>query len=267
MRDDFATQKQWIEGIYDRYHDRQYVSYDPLAVVLRHDDPADREVVGLIAALLAYGNVKAMLAGIEGLLDRIGDGPAERLANGSSRDLNTQLADFRYRVTDQAAMIGLLRGVKHLRREFGSLHKSFLEHVDADDRDILPAAARWRVAFVKAAGHPLDHLLPDPAKTSACKRLMLYFRWMARRDAIDQGDWTAISPAKLIAPVDTHLHRVALQVGWTTRKQITLATARDVTAALRRFDPDDPLRFDFALTRPGILKQSPFPGQTHMAIS
>lgn len=254
MRDPVDSQQQWLEALYRRYHDRQFVSYDPLGIVLRQRTAADREVVGLVAALLAYGNVKAMLAGIEALLERLGDAPAKTVRDASEAQLARRLAGFRYRVTDEHAMAGLLRGAAAMIRQHRSLHVSFAKHIHVDDTDILPAAARWRGAFVEAADHPLNHLLPDPAKTSACKRLMLYLRWMVRRDAIDPGDWSTISPALLVAPVDTHLHRVARTLGWTRRKQITLATARDVTAALRRFDPADPLRFDFALTRPGILK-------------
>lgn len=258
MRDVFTIQKQWLDQVYAAYHDRQYVSYDPLAVVIRHGRPDDREVVGLIAALLAYGNVKAMLKGIEAALAPLGPHPASQLADLSTRQIDRRFADFRYRVTNGPAMAGLLRGIKRVRQRHGSLHKAFARHLTEDAADVLAAASGWRTELVDAAGHPLDHLLPDPAKGSACKRLMLYLRWMVRRDAIDPGDWTGIRPALLIAPVDTHLHRLSLQLGWTRRKQINLATACDVTHALRRFDPDDPLRFDFSLTRPGILKHSPF---------
>ena len=258
MRNDSATQKRWLEQIFNQYHDRQYVSYDPLGVVIRHDRPADREVVGLIAALLAYGNVKAMLTGIESVVERLGPNPADQLAEWSAGQINRRFANFRYRVTDDLAMAGLLGGIAALRDRHGSLHAAFSQHIAPDHDDILPAASAWRAELVHAADHPLNHLLPDPAKGSACKRLMLYLRWMVRRDAIDPGDWPGIDPALLIAPVDTHLHRLALELGWTKRKQITLATAREVTAALRRFDPADPLRFDFSLTRPGILKHSPW---------
>lgn len=253
MRAVIDTQRDWLERLYARYHDRRFVSRDPLVAVYRYDRPADREVAGLVAALLAYGNVKAMLAGIDALLDRLGPRPAD--AVGDPAAVRAATAGFRYRVTGEADIAALLVGAGVLRGRHGSLDDSFAAHVEPDDADVLPALARWRGAFADAAGHPLTHLLPDAAKGSACKRLLLYLRWMVRRDAIDTGQWTSVGPAMLVAPVDTHLHRVAMHLGWTRRKQITLATAREVTAALRRFDPADPLRYDFALTRPGILRE------------
>ena len=106
----------------------------------------------------------------------------------------------------------------------------------------------------RAAETSLDHLLPHPARGSACKRLMLYLRWMVRNDRVDVGSWSDVSPALLVAPVDTHLFAMARRFNWTQRKQANLATALEITAALRRFAPRDPLRYDFALTRPGIMR-------------
>ncbi len=96
------------------------------------------------------------------------------------------------------------------------------------------------------------NLLPAPRDGSACKRLMLFLRWMVRRDRVDIGSWTSVSPAELVMPLDTHIHRIARALGLTSRATADLAAALEVTAALRAFDPDDPVRFDFSLARLGI---------------
>jgi uncharacterized protein (TIGR02757 family) len=263
MSDD---QQAKLETLYRQYHRRAYIGSDPLAFVYRYQANDDREVVGLIAALLAYGNVKAIAGGIEAVLDRLGERPAQMLAGARPADLRRQFRNWRYRVTDGATMAGLLIAVRRVRREHGSLNALFREGLHDQAADVLPAATQFVQQLRGAAGHPLDHLLPDPARQSACKRLMLYLRWMVRRDAIDPGVWQGVHPRLLIAPVDTHLHRVGRDFGWTRRKQANLATAREITAALREHCPHDPLRYDFALTRPGILRQV-VPGQSGDASS
>jgi len=89
---------------------------------------------------------------------------------------------------------------------------------------------------------------------SACKRLLMYLRWMVRKDEVDPGGWEGIPPSKLLVPVDTHMHRIARKLRFTRRKQANLATVREITAAFRKIVPDDPARYDFTLTRFGIRK-------------
>ncbi|MFW6062129.1 MAG: DUF2400 family protein [Planctomycetota bacterium] len=94
--------------------------------------------------------------------------------------------------------------------------------------------------------------MPDPSRGSACKRLLLWLRWMVRRDAVDPGDWRGVPASKLVIPLDVHMHRITRLLGFTRRKQANLATAMEVTAGFARLCPADPVRYDFALTRFGI---------------
>ena len=101
----------------------------------------------------------------------------------------------------------------------------------------------------------IGHLLSDPARGSTCKRLHLYLRWMVRTDAVDPGGWTAVRPAQLLVPVDVHMHRIGRALGFTRRAQPSGRATEDITAAFRRLSPDDPVRYDFALTRLGIRER------------
>jgi len=105
--------------------------------------------------------------------------------------------------------------------------------------------------LVKAMGRERSYLLPDPRLGSACKRLNLYLRWMVRRDAVDPGGWN-VPPAKLVVPLDTHMHALGRALGLTDRRSADLRTALEITAAFRAIAPDDPVRYDFALTRLGM---------------
>jgi len=244
----------WLESIYRRYHRREHVAHDPLTVLYRYDDPADREVVALVASALAYGRVASILQGVDRVLTTLGPSPAAYLRDRSERGLRRDLAGFRYRFTTDVDLCAMLRGAQRVIAQRGSLEDELLAHLDDDHDTVTEALGSVVDAIVDAGGEPLSHLLPHPSRGSACKRLNLMLRWLVRRDRIDPGGWTRVSPARLVIPLDTHLHRVALQLGLTGRKQANLATALEVTAALRAVRPDDPLRYDFALTRPGILR-------------
>lgn len=250
----FASQRHRLNALYRRFHHRRFAHTDPLQLLYLYDDPADREIVGLVAALLAYGNVKAILTGTRNALLPLNPHPHLFLLEHSPAQIRRCFADFRYRVTPGSQLAGLLIGARTQLLQYGSLHHAFARHVRPDHPTVIPAAGAWVDELTTAAETPLDHLLPHPARGSACKRLMLYLRWMVRNDRVDVGSWCDVSPALLVAPVDTHLFAMARGFNWTQRKQANLATALEITAALRRFAPRDPLRYDFALTRPGIMR-------------
>lgn len=104
------------------------------------------------------------------------------------------------------------------------------------------------------------HLIAIPCRGSACKRLHLFLRWMIRKDRVDPGGWEDIHPAGLIVPLDVHMHRICVNLGMTERKQPNLKTALEVTAAFKTVAPNDPVRYDFVLSRFGIRKDLD-PGQ------
>jgi uncharacterized protein (TIGR02757 family) len=248
----FARRAEWLEALYARFHRRELVGTDPLQVVYRFDDPGDREIVGLVAACLAYGNVKAILGGIEHVLHRLGPTPREFLLGENEAAIGRRFADFRYRVTSGEVMAGMLIGVRTALLRHGSLQSAFMRHDDRVDATVLTALS----GFVDelTAGGAVRHLLADPRRGSACKRLMLYLRWMVRTDEIDPGGWHDVNPARLIIPLDTHMHRMARRLHLTRRRDASLKTAVEITDRFRQICPVDPLRYDFCLTRPGIMK-------------
>jgi uncharacterized protein (TIGR02757 family) len=131
-----------------------------------------------------------------------------------------------------------------------------------DDETVWDALGRFACELLSCGGLGACHLIPDPERGSACKRLLLYLRWMVRHDVVDPGGWEGVSAAKLVVPLDTHMFRLCRAMGFVTRKQASARAALEATAAFRRVMPDDPVRYDFALTRLGInpeVKISDFP--------
>ena len=136
----------------------------------------------------------------------------------------------------------------------GSLGDLFRAGVGQGDATVLPALQTW-VKALRSDGSRRSSLLASPAGGSACKRLLLYMRWMLRRDAVDPGCWRFPgSPRLLLVPLDTHLHRAAMELGLTRRKQADLKTAVEITEGLRRLCPEDPVRYDFGLAHLGIRR-------------
>ena len=148
--------------------------------------------------------------------------------------------------------MALLLGTRDALDEYGSLEECFLAGLGRQDDTIFQALC----AFVKALGvsdnGSPNSLLPLPERGSACKRLNLYLRWMARQDDVDPGGWNRIPLSKLIIPLDTHMHKISVAMGFTRRRQADMRTAIEVTRAFQKISPEDPVRYDFVLTRLGI---------------
>ena len=248
----FESNKASLEKLYKRYNRREWVSPDPLQFLYSYDDICDREVAALVAALLAYGRVQQILKSVGEVLDRLGPSPGEFLLNHRPGQLTTMFAGFKHRFAADDHLVALLLAVRDVLGKYGSLGECFADGLDEADETVGPALVRFVDQLNQSAGGRCGHLLADPAKGSACKRYHLYLRWMVRRDAVDPGGWSAVDKSKLIVPLDTHMHRIALAMGATKRVSADGKTAMEVTAAFKRIRPDDPVRYDFALTRSGI---------------
>ena len=247
-----ARERAWLEGLYRRYHWPRYIEPDPLQYPRAFDALPDREVVAVVASALAYGNVKAMGAAIDRVLACLGASPAATLAEISAATLRRRFRGFRYRFTDARKLTGLLTAIGRVQRDRGALAN--LVATAPDEATVVPALGRLASALRDASPCPLDHLVPHPDGGSACKRMLLLLRWMGRIDRVDPGGWTAIDPTRLVMPLDTHVYRVAHERGWTRRRTPDLRAALEITDVLRAIRPDDPLRYDFAITRPGIRR-------------
>jgi uncharacterized protein (TIGR02757 family) len=240
-----------LSELYHTYNRREFVHPDPLEFLYDYEDLADREIVGLIASSLAYGGVRQILKSVKSVLDRM-ESPYRFLRNSSKTKLIDTFKDFKHRFTTGLELATMLYGVKRVVDRHGSLCACFTTGLKSEDETILPALS----LFVKQLSFVFDgrprSLLPSPDAGSACKRLNLFLRWMVRRDEVDPGGWDGVPASKLVVPVDIHMHKISLALGFTQRKQANLRTALEITSAFRTIAPNDPVRYDFCLTRLGI---------------
>ena len=243
--------RERFEDLYRAYNRAEFIHPDPLEMVLRYDDPADQEVAGLIASALSYGKVSHILTSLEKVF-RLLPHPAANLEGASLSSLKELFDGFRHRWTTGEELAHLLLGIRLVREQWGSLEACFASGIKEDHDNVLPALTTFVARLRAASGRRDSSLLACPAKGSACKRHLLYLRWMVRKDDVDPGPWKAVDRSMLVVPLDTHMHRIAMDLGITDRKQADLKTARSVTEFFRSVNPGDPVRYDFALTRFGI---------------
>ena len=245
------TTRLAFKKLYERYNRREYVCPDPLQFLYDYENPHDREVVGLIASSLAYGRVTQILKSVAHVLERMGS-PVDFLNDATPRSLRRTFRGFKHRFTTGEELASLLLGARDCIRRHGSLQACFMSGFGEGDETVFPALCSFTEELASVRKRRRNSLLPSPAVGSACKRLNLYLRWMVRRDGVDPGGWDDVPASKLIIPLDVHMHRMCLKLGFTRRKQANMRTAMEVTSAFRRIAPEDPARYDFALTRLGI---------------
>ena len=241
---------------------------DPIQIVRRYQRPDDREVVGFCAAALAFGRVSSVLQSIERLLAIIGAHPAVYVRRFDPSREKRAFADLVHRWTRGSDFVALLWILRQIIDRSGSIEGFFVEGYDPAARDITEAldsfstralALDLEAAYGRVPRQPgVHYFFPRPSAGSACKRLNLFLRWMVRKDALDLGVWSRVSSSKLIVPLDTHVIRVGRCLRLTRYTSPGWAMARDITAALGRLDPDDPVKYDFALCHLGMMNACGF---------
>lgn len=242
-----------LEELYCRYNTRAYVEPDPIQFLYRYDDLRDREIVGLISSSLAYGRVSQIIKAVKAVIDTMYLSPYRFIRDESDSSLSDRFSRFRYRFTSGRELAALLHGIKRAIEKWGSLRRCFSVGMDDHDDTVEAALCRFSESLGEdGCSDARNSLLPRPERGSACKRLNLFLRWMVRRDDVDPGGWDEVPTSKLIIPLDTHMHRICLACEITNRKQADMPTALEITRFFRGLYPDDPVRYDFPLSRLGI---------------
>lgn len=241
--------KKSLEKIYKSFNRREYVHPDPLEFLYAYKDLKDREIVGIIAASLAYGRVAQILKSVSNALARMKSSPHEFIAKSSEKEIRKAFAGFKHRFTTGSDLAELLCGAKGAIEDHGSLGKCFFSGYAKADETILPALSKFAKKITRSRQ---TGLFPSPEMGSACKRPNLFLRWMVRKDSVDPGGWDKILASKLVIPLDTHMHKISRMFKFTERKMADIKTAVEITCAFSKISPEDPAKYDFSLTRFGI---------------
>ncbi len=245
---------------------------DPLKFPRRYADADDQALVALLAALMAFGRVDTIIDKLDELLALLtgsaGVSPTAVVAGASRAELRALLGGFVHRTFRGADIADLLFAIGEQYRAEGRVLAPLERAWESARPDLSAALGAWvaslrAIAWPAGADRTQKHLLPDPAGSSASKRLMLFLRWVVRRSGVDLGLTSVIPASALIIPVDVHIGRIAHNLGLTARTDASWRTAVEITASLRRLDPDDPVQYDFTLCHKGIdgpCPDAPGPG-------
>ena len=215
--------------------------------------------MGLVTASYSYGQVEQINKFTEKLISQIGGNPYEFTTNFSKRKDKKYFKGLNYRFNTEDDLICLFESIQKSLIEFGSLKNLFLKNYKSDAENIVEALSHFSSVLYEYGNNNngsgrnyFKYLLVNPNDKSTCKRMNLYLRWMVRKDKIDTGIWSEVAKSKLIIPVDVHVARVSKRLKLVKRKSVDLKFALQLTEKLKKFDKDDPVKYDFALCHIGI---------------
>lgn len=261
--------RRQLDRLYSTF-DIAFLETDPLLFVHRYKRPEDREIVALISSSLAYGRVDGIKRSVEKVLKVIGPSPRAFTQSFSPVSGKRLFDGFVHRFNTGGDVTCLIWYARRMIEEEGSIKGYFLKGYSALHKNVKEALAAFSSGVLSMDASPVygvkrlpkdagvRFFFPNPLDGSPCKRLNLFLRWMVRRgDSLDFGQWEEVSPSKLVIPLDTHVARISRNIGLTRRANADWRMAEEVTDALKKLDPDDPVKYDFALCRLGILDKCP----------
>ena len=243
-----------------KYFDRSQISPHPLEFLHRYSDYYDIEIAGILSAVFAYGNVKQINSTLEKIHSIMKGDPYNFIKEFNPKSGNKLFKDLKHRFYTQEDIVRLFSGLNKIYNSYDSLKYLFLLYYSEKDKNLKEAISFFSNHMIeiisdhKPAGRGIKFMFPDPLKGSACKRINLFLRWMVRKDELDFGIWEEIHTSQLIIPVDTHVAKICKKLKLTRCKNVSWKMAEEITEKLKKFDPVDPVKYDFAICHIGMRK-------------
>lgn len=249
-----AALKEFLDEKVSYYNHPRFVESDPIQIPHRFQLKEDIEISGFLTASIAWGNRKSIINNASKMMTLMGESPYDFVINHNDQQLE-KLLPFVHRTFNGQDFIQFVKSLKHIYQNHNGLESFFKTHGTKDS--LQPAISRLKEAFFEN-----EHLartqkhISNPEKGSAAKRINMYLRWLVRSDnsGVDFGIWKAVSPAVLSCPLDVHSGRVARKLGILKRKQNDAKALQELDIALRKLDPNDPVKYDFALFGLGVFE-------------
>lgn len=254
--------KSLLDGLANETLLARPIEADPVVFVHQFSDPRDQELVGLVCASFAFGNIRAAQNKIRSLLSTLLEGQQtlhHALDASTLEEAKSSLRTFKHRLYTGDDVAQMLTRARILQKQHRTLGRLFIKLYQDHDENL----QRTLAAFCRQLrGDPphsrgLQHLLADPTKGSSCKRWLLYLRWMIRpKDGIDLGLWD-LPTSTLMIPLDAHVFRISQNLGLTQRRTPSWKASSEITNALKQLDKDDPVRYDFSICHLGVSRNCP----------
>lgn len=245
--------KDLLDEKVEKYNVTGFIDLDPVGIPHRFTKRQDIEITAFWTAILAWGQRVTIINKSNLLFELMDNSPHDFILNHEESD-RKQFEEFKHRTFNYTDTIYFLEFLQNHYRKYDSLEEAFL--VDGKFTDVESSLISFRNYFFDhpyAPQRTTKHIA-SPARKSTCKRLNMFLRWMVRKDdaGVDFGIWNMIPTSALMMPLDVHVERVARYLGILNRKQRDWQTVVELTENLRRFDPIDPVKYDFALFGMGV---------------
>lgn len=246
--------KEFLDEKVDLYNHPNFIDSDPIQIPHLYTLKEDIEIAGFLAATIAWGNRKMIINNAKKMMDLMGNSPYDFVMSHNGNDLQ-RLETFVHRTFNGQDFIGFVKSLQNIYLNHGGLESIFTIHQEKDSMQ--NAISKFKTIFFE-----IEHLnrtekhISDPNKNSSSKRLNMWLRWNCRQDnkGVDLGIWKSISPSQLSCPLDVHSGNVARKLGLLTRKQNDAKALAELDQNLRALDPNDPVKYDFALFGLGVFE-------------
>lgn len=248
-----ADLRDFLESKVEQFNQPGFIANDPISIPHLFSKRQDIEISGFFAAVLAWGQRVTIIRKCRELMRWMDDDPHRFILEHRESDLK-RFQEFRHRTFNGTDTLYFIEALRSLYTGYASLEDVFA--VAPGEPTLEQGLIRFHHRFFSLENHPhrTKKHLPTPERKSTCKRINMYLRWMVRDDGrgVDFGLWKNISPVQLVCPCDVHVDRVARRLKLIRRKQTDWLTAIELTENLRKLDPSDPVKYDFALFGLGI---------------
>ena len=251
----FEELKSFLNEKADQYNSPDFIEDDPIQIPHRFSLQQDVEIAGFLAATISWGNRKSIIKSAEKMLDIMGNSPYDFVLNHSEKDLEALQDKSIHRTFNGQDFAYFIRQFNKIYQENESLENLFL--VKDQETNFLHAIERFRNRFLETEKHRSHKHVSSPYKNSSSKRIIMFLRWMVRKDkhGVDFGIWKNIDQKNLSIPLDVHTGNISRKLGLVSRTQNDWKTVEELDIAIRKFDENDPAKYDFALFGLGVTKE------------
>lgn len=253
---DWLHLKNFLDSKVELYNQVEFITLDPILIPHKYTKKQDLEIAGFFAATLAWGQRITVINKCKEILKMMDNAPHQFLLQHKPSDLKP-FENFKHRTFNSTDALYFIESLSTYYRAHESLEDAFVGL--KNDTTIESGLINFHNQFFSLPDFPARTIkhVSTPARKSACKRLNMYLRWMVRQDdkGVDFGIWKKINPSQLICPCDVHVERVARKLNLIRGKGMNWQTALELTSNLRKLDPIDPVKYDFALFGLGIMER------------
>ena len=247
--------KSFLDFKVQQYNTPQFIETDPIQIPHQFSKKEDIEIAGFLTATIAWGNRKSILKNANSLMELLDRAPFDFVMNHSQADLET-LSNFVHRTFNGIDLKYFISSLQNIYHNHNGLESIFTLNAEIDS--LQPAIHEFKKVFFELE-HPsrtMKHV-SDPAKNSAAKRINMFLRWMVRNDntGVDFGIWKNLDPSQLSCPLDVHSGNVARKLNLLKRKANDAKALTELDKSLKKFDPEDPVKYDFALFGLGVFEK------------